>query len=107
MVFQPVTFQHVNDVVTTLEKSTESLLAALREQLESESLVARLNELRLTDMPLLVNTIKFFSETKTGTFRCSRQICKQIVNINTVIRFTVHYKNYATINLKILLKNNK
>ena len=65
MVFQPVTFQHVNAVVLTLETSTESLLAALREQLESESLVARLNELRLTDMPLLVNTIKFFSDTKT------------------------------------------
>ncbi|KAK2193508.1 hypothetical protein NP493_12g11037 [Ridgeia piscesae] len=51
----PATFAHVNDLVTCLEKCVENLRAALCEQLQSESLITQLNQLKLTDMPLLMD----------------------------------------------------
>ncbi|KAI0241030.1 N-alpha-acetyltransferase 25, NatB auxiliary subunit [Lamellibrachia satsuma] len=51
----PATFEHVSAMVSTLEKCLESLHVALSEQLQSDSLATRLDHLKLTDEPLLMD----------------------------------------------------
>jgi len=54
--------------VTCLEKCVENLRAALCEQLQSESLIAQLNQLKLTDMPLLVRQWMWFCYSCNSLF---------------------------------------